>query len=373
LIFLFSWPLALHIVPVIAQSTPTDYYLAFPFGVVFHGVLIQMMIGRKEYPFLFALLLLLNFTMLFFTRDFLVEFDNAPEGFLSGLIDSRYYPLDIALYWLLFNFIIYYVLAVVERDFQKISKDKYLIERKNIEILDTMEQLRKTQKQLIQSEKLSSIGILAGGVAHEINNPLNRLYGQLELLKRELLEPSGDLEIDQLIQQFKDDLNKVRRVTKSMQLAAVDNDKLVELDLDEIISNTIYLSQIEEKEIAVDYSIQKPLVIKCFASRLHRVLMAILDNATFAVTSSHRDNKTVRIAVGKSENKLDIEISNNGDKIPDEYLQKIFDPFFTLKEAGEGLGLGLFVAYQLVEEMQGSLQVSQSDDWVSFHIQIPIN
>ena len=117
--FLLTWPLAMHIIPIIVQDTPSDYYLAFPIGLIFHAIMVQALIRRKRHPILFYLLLTTNFLLTLYFADFLFYFDEDLTSSAIPFVTSRYYHLDEILYWLLFNLIIFYLLEALDfRDSQ---------------------------------------------------------------------------------------------------------------------------------------------------------------------------------------------------------------------------------------------------------------
>ncbi len=119
ILFLIAWPLALHIIPIVFQNTPSDYYIAFPIGLIFHAVLIQTFFSRRTHPILFYIFLLANLLLMLYFSEFLISNDkNATESNIPFL-GSKYYKLDGILYWLLFNFLTFYLQEALDyRDIQ---------------------------------------------------------------------------------------------------------------------------------------------------------------------------------------------------------------------------------------------------------------
>lgn len=371
LLFLFSWPMSLHLIPIISQNSPTDYYIAFPIGIIFHGVLIQITMNRKETPALFWLLVTINFIMLLFFKQFLIHFDADTTEDVSGLTGTKYYLLDVILYWLLFNLVVFYILQVIDKSINHLTKGKRLIEEKNHQIINALNQLKKTQNSLIQKEKLASIGVLSSGVVHEINNPINIIAGNIDLIKQRIEEKDLDKEdASHKVKEAKKALSRIRKVLDRVRLMAPEGDKVINIDLHEIIDNVLYLHKVYEmEELELTYS---PMQVKlqCNPNKLHRVLSTILENALFELHETTSPKK-LKIEVSKKREKINIRISNNGPKIPEEIISQIYDPFFTTKDTGDGVGLGLYIAYQIINEQNGTIHLDQSDGWVNFDIELP--
>lgn len=371
MIFLISWPSFLHIIPIISQNSPNDYYIAFPIGIIFHSVLIQMTISRKKHPLLFWIFIVLNFLMLLYFPDFLMRYDKDGLSDVAGLLFSKYYLLDVILYWLLFNMMVFYILQAVDRSILGLSQGKRIIEEKNYQISNALEQLEKTQESLIQKEKMASIGSLSSGVAHELNNPMNVVHGNLDLLKRRLAEK--DIKPGEAIDLLDDadkGLDRIRIILDRIRLLAPEKENIVTINLHEVIDNVLYLHRVYEKnDIKLDYQ-PTALKIKCNPNKLHRVISSILENALYELQHSPLP-KILKIEAEKLKTKIKIKISNNGEKIPEKIVSKIYDPFFTTREQGEGVGLGLYLAYQTIREQNGELKLKQDEDWVHFIIELP--
>ena len=277
--------------------------------------------------------------------------------------------------------------------------------------------LHETQTQLIQTEKISSLGQLVAGVAHEINNPINFIYGNithasqyardlLDLLHLyqekypnplpEIAEAAEDIEVDFLIEDFpkilesmKVGAERIRDLVVSLRnFSRLDESQMKRVDIHEGIESTLLILQHRLKATA-----SRPAIeiikeygdfpkIECYAGQLNQVFMNLIANAIDALEeyNSQRSAKdiyacpnTIRISTNTDSNTVSIRISDNGMGITQEVIRNLFDPFFTTKPVGKGTGLGLSISYQIVEKHRGKLQCfSVPGEGAEFVIEIPI-
>ncbi|OCQ91728.1 hypothetical protein BCD67_09555 [Oscillatoriales cyanobacterium USR001] len=285
----------------------------------------------------------------------------------------------------------------------------YTQTQEQVKLLDqTLTELKRTQSQLVQSEKMSSLGQLVAGIAHEINNPVNFIYGNityaneyikdfikiLNLYQQHYPEPA--LEIQQEIEVT--DLNFIiedlRRILDSMKQGAerirlivlslrnfsrLDEGEKKEVDIHEGIDNTLLLLQNRlEDKITVVKSYSKLPKAECYPGQLNQVFMNLFSNAIDALTSSEIPEKIISVKTAlleKTEGRfVTIAIADNGPGISPEIQPKIFDPFFTTKPVGKGTGMGLAISYQIVTEVHGgkiSIETPSSGG-VEVLVEIPI-
>ena len=296
----------------------------------------------------------------------------------------------------------------------------------------TLQELRATQSQLVQNETMSSLGQLVAGLAHEINNPVNFIYGNVVYAKQYALDlmqlvnlyarhypqavPEIQAAIDEIdIEFIANDLNKlldsmklgaerIRNIVLSLRnFSRLDEDGLKAVDIHEGIENTLLIVQHRlhpqlkgrTQEIQVIKKYGDLPSVECYPGQLNQVFMNLLNNAIDALSglfviskkngkhfSAKSDGNVVQktpkiwvcTEVLKKHSRVAIKIRDNGPGIAEEIVSRIYDPFFTTKPVGEGKGLGLSISYKIiVEKHHGILNcTSQSGEGTEFSIELPI-
>jgi PAS domain S-box-containing protein len=287
--------------------------------------------------------------------------------------------------------------------------------RQQTEALEqTLRELQQTQMQLVQSEKMSSLGQLVAGVAHEINNPVNFIYGNLkhaESYMQDLLgllrlyqecypQPSDviqqearAIDLDFLLEDLPKLLNSMRVgadriqaiVTSLRIFSRMDEAEMKEVDLSACIDSTLMILQNRLKakpdrgkiEVIKSYAAIPP--VECYAGQLNQVFMNIISNAIDALEETGVDNPELEPQINISlemptATEVIIRLTDNGAGIPDEAKARIFDPFFTTKPIGKGTGMGLSISYQIVtEKHRGQLECNSAPGaGTEFVIRIPV-
>jgi two-component system NtrC family sensor kinase len=238
------------------------------------------------------------------------------------------------------------------------------------ERLDMERMLRRTQEQLLQSEKLAAMGRLTSQIAHELNNPLYGIMNTLELLKTEVSPQSRRRKVLEMALSETVRLSELLR--KMLSFSKPDQEERQAVDLNTVLDEILLLheKQLQENDIKIKSSFAKTLPpISASKNQLRQVFLNLVANARDAMPRGGTLNVTT---AADSENII-IEIADEGIGIKEEYLKRIFDSFFTTKDSVKGVGLGLSVCYGFIKDHGGDIQVkSKVDSGTTFTITFPI-
>ncbi|NOQ25020.1 MAG: GHKL domain-containing protein [Bacteroidales bacterium] len=254
------------------------------------------------------------------------------------------------------------------------------VKERTTDLNSTIKKLKNTQQYLIQKEKMSSLGTLSAGIAHEINNPLNFISGGsyiISEIKDELsINKSSDVieKYEYASGMIEDGITRANSIVKTlMNFTQVRSSKLIESDLHEIIENTMLFLNFKIPEnilIKKDFQLKKNIPL--YIDKIHQVIINILENAIFELKSNSKENKLITISTRQKEDSAVLIISNNATQIPEQNLTQIFDPFFTTKDPGQGIGLGLSISYSLITEHKGKIYAENFDEGVNLIIELPL-
>ncbi len=239
----------------------------------------------------------------------------------------------------------------------EVNKRTHELQQSNEELETIVSELQETQTQLIQSEKMASIGILTSGIAHEINNPLNFILAGKTLLEDFFNEklPEYSKDITPLLEMLDEGVSRASGIVKSLnhfnRTSSVYDEKC---DLPTIVENCL---MILNTQIDSDIQISKTYTPQNYTllgndGELHQVILNILTNAIQAI----QKQGTININTHIEGNRIIITISDSGQGISEENLKKITDPFFTTKAPGKGTGLGMSIAYKIIKKHNGSIE-----------------
>ncbi|NES07798.1 MAG: GAF domain-containing protein, partial [Okeania sp. SIO2F4] len=305
----------------------------------------------------------------------------------------------------------------------EVEKKTQALSQKAFDLEQALTNLQQTQAQLIHSEKMSSLGQMVAGVAHEINNPVNFIYGNIQPASEyvdDLLNlitayqnnyPKPTAEIETIIEDIDldfllEDLPKllgsmqtgskrIRDIVSSLRnFSRLDESQIKKADIHEGIESTLLILQhrlhssqeegcaAKSPEITAIKNYGKLPLVTCYPNQLNQVFLNILNNAIDALNEVCIQGKnsdftpTLKITTATIESRfIEIKIADNGTGIPPEIVNKIFDPFFTTKPVGSGTGLGLYTSYQIVVERHSGelICVSNLGQGTEFIIKVPMD
>ena len=270
------------------------------------------------------------------------------------------------------------------------------------------QELKQTQSQLIQTEKMSSLGQMVAGIAHEINNPVNFIGGNIDYANKyiqdltdlvtlyqeyypnppdAILERIEDIELEFLredlpktLSSMKMGTDRIREIVVSMRnFSRSDDGNMKSADIHEGIDSTLVILNHRLKQgIQVIKQYGKLPAVECSPAQLNQVFMNVIGNAIDALEEVKKGDKgyspTIWISTEvTADNAVTLKIRDNGPGIAASFAQQIFDPFFTTKSIGKGTGLGLAISYQIVAKHQGKIEVnSQIGQGTEFVITLPV-
>lgn len=240
-------------------------------------------------------------------------------------------------------------------------------------------ELRDTQAQLVQAEKMKSLGQLVAGVAHELNNPIGFVHANLQLLDEyitKLVDGKGEPvrtreAINKLLMRSREGTERVKNIVQDLRtFSRMDHADLQDADLHEELERTLALMEPRFKNaIALERDFGKLPRVRCFPGQLNQVFLNLLMNACDAIESQG----TVSIRTRPASGGVRLEFSDDGPGIPEDVKSRIFDPFFTTKPVGVGTGLGLSLSHGIIERHGGRISVeSQAGQGTTFVIELPL-
>jgi signal transduction histidine kinase len=222
---------------------------------------------------------------------------------------------------------------------------------------------------MVQTEKLTSLGLLAAGVAHEVNTPLAVISNYIQMLAKQI--PSDDPRQKTIERIVKQTFRASEIVNNLLNFSRTGAGQFVEVSLNSIVEETLTLVQHPFKTAQVNViknlSADLPPVLGS-PTRLQQVFLNLFMNARDAMPSGGM----LEVSTGAQNGSVEIEITDTGNGIPAEHLHRIFDPFFTTKASGRGTGLGLSVSYGIIKEHAGKVDVrSTPGKGTSFRLEFP--
>ena len=365
-------PFLLIILPPLAGVRSDEFYFWFPYVPIAMSLVPHFILHTSRHRPALIVVLVVYFLGAVFIDDYLLLMSDGSERIIPLVKENRfYYNLIPVIIYIFVNVALGLVFALNHK-YQQIMLQQ--------------------QNELIQSEKMASLGILTTGIAHEINNPLNFVSGGLQALNtlnseyRKLDGPLGPRQkelrqqMDKIMEKALEGVMRASDIIASLKFFANPGKAIKQdHDLEQLLFSVIL--SVENKlpsHISLSRDIPPGFVIHCYAEQLQQVFLHILMNAIEAIeVAEETKQRRIHISAGKiHRNKTKvgcISISNNGPAIPEDEIGKIFDPFYTSKEDGIGKGLGMSISYMIVKEHQGWIEARNEGDCVVFDVMLPKN
>jgi two-component system NtrC family sensor kinase len=289
--------------------------------------------------------------------------------------------------------------ARITRDQNVILEQKVTERTEQLQL--SLDQLKQAQSQLVEAEKMSSLGQLTAGIAHEINNPINYIRSNIPPLKRDmadLLEVLGAyrahgapqnvaaleqklgldetiVEVNDILHSMEEGANRTAEIVRGLRsFSRLDEGDLKAVDVNDGIRSTLNIlgTQLND-HVNVELDLRAVEALECFPGKLNQVFMNMLNNAIQAVVSRHgTDGGRIQVITEQAEGHTVISILDNGMGMKPEVRARVFEPFFTTKAIGEGTGLGLSIAHSIIEKHNGRIEVDSVENEGSiFRIILP--
>ncbi len=298
--------------------------------------------------------------------------------------------------------------VVLER---KVNERTHELKLSNDELNKALVELKEAETQLVESEKMASLGQLTAGIAHEINNPINFVTSNVKPLNRDvniLIETIDNMEklvldtipvtekqkkieeykmdidydylkmeIDQLLKGIGEGASRTAEIVKGLRIfSRLDEDDLKKADINEGLDSTLIVSNnLLTGHIKVVKKYANLPVVECYPGKLNQVFLNMISNAVFAVRKKFGDvdGGVLTIATSFDDNYVYVSISDNGIGMDDNTKKRLFEPFFTTKDVGEGTGLGMSIAYNTINKHNGEIKInSEVGVGTEFIIKLPL-
>jgi two-component system sensor histidine kinase PhcS len=259
---------------------------------------------------------------------------------------------------------------------ERLRQKKIALRQNAKELQRTLDELRETEGQLIQSGKMASLGQLSAGVIHEIGNPLNHSNQALFLLRRRLRQFPEDDTIREAVEDIQDSVDRMKEIVRELrEFSHKRSEVLSEFAVRDSVEVGVRMlgKELDDHEVAIELRIEPTVLVRGVKNQLAQVFINLIHNAVQAMgkVDTGRRNLIVVNAVVAGEQVI-VTVVDNGPGIPEEIRDQIFDPFFTTKDAGEGTGLGLSICFRIVEANRGTIQVfSDGSTYTEFRVTLP--
>lgn len=328
----------------------------------------QLILDPKRESLEYWLTLTSFFILLLVLDDLMIYYTNSSAGTIRiiGYFKIYYKVIPVTIFLFIHAALFYLRSINIQFEEELVKSNGYLSKK--------IEQLKKTQNQLIESEKMASIGVMSAGLAHEINNPLNFIKGGIHIIASNIQKESRAFneEFETSFRLINEGVDRASSIIKSLgQFRANTSGMKSDCDINSILNNcVIVLYGIRKKGVEVEEQYDSKIgKIPGNSGALHQAFMNILSNAEQAISQKGE----ITIVTKLNGETVTISIKDTGIGITQININRIMEPFFTTKSPGNGTGLGLSIAYGIIKEHGGHIDVNSSEgEGTEFLVTLPL-
>jgi len=266
----------------------------------------------------------------------------------------------------------------LDKNKQALEQTNQKLDHQNKELADTIQKLTEAESQLVQSEKMASLGRMSAGIIHEINNPLNFATTGIFTLKKKGKHVASEQreEYDEILKDVEEGITRVKNIVSDLRLFThPDSEGRDEVDVLEVVTSALrFVSNDLKDKVAVEVKLPEHQIVRANKNKLIHVLVNLIENSVDAIQAKSFNEEKPSIWIeGRTENGANyLVVRDNGMGIESQYLDKIFDPFFTTKDVGQGMGLGLSISYRIIQESRGKISVrTEPGKFCEFTLEFP--
>ena len=260
----------------------------------------------------------------------------------------------------------------------ELDQNRRALAAQNQVLEDTLVQLKETELQLVQTEKIVSLGRLSAGIIHEINNPLNFATTGLYVLKKQggVLARDKPEEFTEVVQDISEGIERVKNIVSDLRtFTHPDAGQRDVIKVTEVVNASLrFLSNEWKDKVQVELAVPETLTIRANKNKLTQVFVNLLQNALDALKKKPPGDgpPAIRITGQIKDGRVVLAVRDNGEGIEPHNMSKIFDPFFTTRDVGQGMGMGLSICYRIIQEHEGTITVaSERGKFCEFTVELP--
>ena len=262
---------------------------------------------------------------------------------------------------------------------KKVEEKNVQLDSQNKTLSDTIQKLTEAESQLVQSEKMASLGRMSAGIIHEINNPLNFATTGLFTLRKKsrYIAPEQLEEYNDILKDVEEGVSRVKNIVSDLRMFThPSTDNLDSVEVSEVVTSALrFLSNEMKDKVNIEQKLAEGQVVYGNKNKLIHVFVNLLQNSLDALkTKPFNNGERPTIWIESLDNKdlASLIVRDNGPGISAEHRDKIFDPFYTTKDVGEGMGLGLSICYRIMQESKGRIVVStEPGKFCEFKLEFP--